>query len=83
MNTFKKNLFIYPCCMACGILVPRSGIEPWPLAVEGRILNHWTTKEFSTHFLMLRVIMLPKQLQRQSKQLIRATQEILASPSVA
>lgn len=69
--------------MTRGILVPGSGIEPWPLEVEGCILNHWTTKEFSTHFLMLLVIMLPKQLQRQSKLFIRATQEILASPSVA
>ena len=40
VNIFFKNLFIYPCCVAFGILVPQSGIEPWLLAVEGRILNH-------------------------------------------
>ena len=39
-------LFIYwPCCAACGILVPRPGIEPVHLAVEARSLNHWTTRK--------------------------------------
>ena len=27
--------------MACGILVPRPGIEPMPPAAEARNLNHW------------------------------------------
>ena len=27
---------------ACGILVPRPGIEPIPPAAEAQILNHWT-----------------------------------------
>ena len=31
--------------MACGILVPRPGIEPVPPAVEAQSLNHWTTRE--------------------------------------
>ena len=31
--------------MACGILVPRTGIEPAPPAVEARSLNHWTARE--------------------------------------
>ena len=28
-----------------GILVPQPGIEPTPLAVEVRSLNHWTVRE--------------------------------------
>ena len=28
----------------CGILAPQPGIEPKPLAVEARSLNHWTTR---------------------------------------
>ena len=34
---------------ACGILVPRPGIEPVPLAVEAWSLNHWTTREVPAH----------------------------------
>ena len=30
---------------ACGILVPQSGIELIPPAVEARSLNHWSTRE--------------------------------------
>ena len=35
----------WPCPTACGILVPRPGIEPVPPAVEARSLNHWTARE--------------------------------------
>ena len=35
----------WPCRDACGILVPRPGMEPAPPAVEARGLNHWTTRE--------------------------------------
>ena len=31
--------------MACGILVPRPGIEPAPPALEAQSLNHWTARE--------------------------------------
>ena len=31
---------------ACGILVPRPGIEPVPPAVEAQGPNHWTAREF-------------------------------------
>ena len=31
--------------MACGILVPRPGIEPMPPEEEVWILNYWTTRE--------------------------------------
>ena len=33
--------------MACGILVPQTGIDPAPLALEVQSLNHWTTREVS------------------------------------
>ena len=36
------NLFFWP---ACGILVPRPGIEPTPTSLEAWSLNHWTTRE--------------------------------------
>ena len=32
--------------MACGILVPRPGIEPGPMAVKALSPNHWTVREF-------------------------------------
>ena len=34
-------------CLACGILVLRSGIEPWSSTVKAPSLNHWVAKEFS------------------------------------
>ena len=40
--------FIYFFCLhreACGILVPRLGIEPWPSAVKARSPNHCTARE--------------------------------------
>ena len=36
------------CGTACGILVPRPGIEPVPPALETQSLNHWTAREVST-----------------------------------
>ena len=38
--------FFWPCCMACGILVPQPGIEHRPLAVRAWNPNHWTAREF-------------------------------------
>ena len=38
--------FFWPRCRACGILVPRPGIEPVPPAVEAQGLNHWTARKF-------------------------------------
>ena len=35
-----------PCHVACGILVPQPGIEPWPLTVKVPSPNHWTAREF-------------------------------------
>ena len=37
--------FFFFCCVACGILVPRPGIELVPPALEAWVLNHWTTRE--------------------------------------
>ena len=41
---FFKLFFSYLIFLAmpCGILVPRPGIEPRPLAVKAWSLNHWT-----------------------------------------
>ena len=36
-------IFRRPCHGACGILVPQTGIEPVPPAMEVRSPNHWTT----------------------------------------
>ena len=39
-------LFLFwPCFMACGILVPQSGIELFPAVVEAQSLNPWTARE--------------------------------------
>ena len=38
-------LFSWPHCAACGILVPRPGIEPGPPAVKAPRPNHWTSRE--------------------------------------
>ena len=45
MGLFFFSLIFWPCCMACGVLVPQLGIEPEPPAVEAQSLNHWTTRE--------------------------------------
>ena len=45
----SQNLFFFFFWlhrMACGILVPRTGIEPAPLAVRAQSPNHWTAREF-------------------------------------
>ena len=40
----------WPCSLACGILVPQSGIEAGALAVEEQSPNHWTTGNFLIFF---------------------------------
>ena len=37
--------FFWPCLSACGILVPRPGIEPTPSAVKAPSPNHWTARD--------------------------------------
>ena len=43
--------FFCPCPRACGILVPRAGIEPVPHAAEAWSFNHWTAREVPLPFL--------------------------------
>ena len=43
---WTRTCFYFSHCMACGILLPWLGTEPF--AVEGRILNLWTTREVAT-----------------------------------
>ena len=38
-------LFLAMLCSMCGILVPRPGIKPAPLALEAWSLNPWTVRE--------------------------------------
>ena len=33
-----------PYCVACGILLPRSGIKPLPPRMGAQSLNHWITR---------------------------------------
>ena len=40
-----------PCHVAYGILVPRPGIEPRPLAVKALSPNHWTARELRSLYL--------------------------------
>ena len=40
--------FFWPHHAACGILVPRPGIEPRPPTVEAWSPNHWTARELPT-----------------------------------
>ena len=35
----------WPCCKACGILVPQPWNPPTPPTLEAWSLNHWTTRE--------------------------------------
>ena len=38
-------LFIWLHRTACGILIPRPGVQPMPTALEVQSLNHWTARE--------------------------------------
>ena len=40
-----KKFFLFFGHTTCGILVPRPGIKPLPLALEGQSLDHWTSRE--------------------------------------
>ena len=44
---FNFNVYFWPHYTACGILVPRPGIEPMPPVVGSRSLNRWTSGEVS------------------------------------
>ena len=53
-STFSLFVFVFVCMFvcfgyaACGILVPRQGIEPGPSTVRTQSLNHWIAREFLT-----------------------------------
>ena len=42
---FNFILLFWPQYVACGILVPQSGIKPGYPGSEAQSLNHWTTRE--------------------------------------
>ena len=44
--------FFWSCHTACRILVSPPGIEPVPLTVKVRRLNHWTTRELPSEELL-------------------------------
>ena len=44
-NLLALIFYFWLCHAACGILVPRPGIEPVRPAVEAWNLNHWTSRE--------------------------------------
>ena len=48
-NFLSVVYFFCPRHAACGILVPRPGIKPGPMAVKALSPNPWTTREFP-HF---------------------------------
>ena len=51
---FLFNSFsLWPCYVACGILVPQSGIKPrpWPRVLLSP--NHWTAREFPAMLCLL------------------------------
>ena len=55
IKLLKENIgnilfFSCPCCVACRILGPWTGIEPVPPAAEVWSLNHWTTWEVLVFF---------------------------------
>ena len=52
-HCFAFFFSFWPCCVACGILVPQPGIEPRAPAVKVLSTNHWTAREFPTLFFKL------------------------------
>ena len=43
ISFLSSFLIFWPCCVACGILVPQPGTEPVPPVLGGKGLNPWTT----------------------------------------
>ena len=46
--------FVWPCRVACGILVLLPGIEPGPSAVKAWSPNHWTAREFPQNKILIK-----------------------------
>ena len=49
-GAFFFFFLFWPCSVACGLLVPKPGIKPRPLAVNAWSPNHWTTRKFQQAF---------------------------------
>ena len=47
---FSISFCFWLCHMPCGVLVPRSGIEPALTAVEAPSLNYWITRQVLCFF---------------------------------
>ena len=45
MQFKEKRFFFWPCCAACGNLVPQPGIKPISPAVEAQSLNQQTARQ--------------------------------------
>ena len=58
--------------MACGILVPRPGMEPGPSAVKAPTPNHWTTRELPNNFFLFNSWKAPSWLPNPSGKLTRS-----------
>ena len=50
LATFYLFFFVWPCCVACIILIPWPGMEPMSPALESQSLNHWTIREAPATF---------------------------------
>ena len=51
LEFFVLFCFVWPCCVACGILVPWPGVEPRPSTVKAQSPNHWADREFPLYYL--------------------------------
>lgn len=47
-------MYIWPCCVAYGILVLQPRVEPKPLAVTAQSPNHWPTGRFPPKYFQLK-----------------------------
>ena len=45
-TTIILCVHVWPCPMACGIIVPPPGIKPGALEMEVWNPTHWTTREY-------------------------------------
>ena len=56
MMSLKKFYFLFYLFIghvACGTLVPESGIKPMPPPLRAQSLNHWTSSEVPENFYFL------------------------------
>ena len=54
--TFIFYSFIHFIHVAYGILVSPPGIQPEPLALEAKSLNHWTAKEVPCNYVLCNTV---------------------------